>query len=186
MRLPWSSWPGQCVHVRIHGPLEQALEGIKKKYAEVLPDFLIDYRLVSDMYDSQYQQERKAFSALQATMWIIVLIASIGIFSMAVFMSLHRMKEFGIRKVLGASATQITILHVNHFLKIALMANVIALPVAWWMTNTWLEEFAYHIDLSAIALVVIGITSFLLVIVSAGYSSLRAGRMNPVDVIKKE
>ena len=186
MRLPWSDWPGQCVHIRISGQLDQTIARIKKKYEEILPDFLIDYHLVEDLYDNQYQNEKKAFTSLQLGTWIIVLISSLGIFSLSVYMSVRRMKEFGIRKVLGATVGQIAFLHVGNFLRIALIANLIALPMAYWMMKVWLEEFAYHTELNGIPCIGVTIISFLLVIISAGYSSWRAGNMNPVDVIKME
>ena len=186
MRLPWSDWPGQCVHIRIRGPLDQTIARIKKKYEEILPDFLIDYHLIEDLYDNQYQNEKKAFTSLQMSTWIIVLISSLGIFSLSVYMSVRRMKEFGIRKVLGATVRQIAFLHVGHFLRIALIANLIALPIAWWMMKVWLEEFAYRTELNGVVFIGVMFTSFLLVIISAGYSSWRAGVMNPVDVIKSQ
>lgn len=184
MRLPWSSWPGQCVHIRVNGPLNESIERIKKKYAEILPDFLIDYRVVADMYDAQYQHERKAYSALTITMWVIVLIAAVGIFSLSIYLSLRRMKEFGIRKVLGATGASIAGIQLRHFLNIALIANVIALPVSYWIMQSWLSEFAYRVDLNIFWFVAISIISFSIVIISAGYSSWKSSHVNPVDIIK--
>lgn len=186
MRLPWSDWPGQCVHIRITGRVDHAIAGIKKKYQEILPDFLIDYHLIGELYAGQYQDEKKAFASLRLGTWIIVLISSLGIFSLSAYMSIRRMKEFGIRKVLGATVRQIAFLHVGHFMRIAIIANLIALPLAFWMMQLWLSEFAYRVQLNAILFVGVMMLSFLLVVISAGYSSWRAGAMNPIDVIKKE
>jgi putative ABC transport system permease protein len=184
MRLPWSSWPGQCVHVRVNGPLDETLDRIKKKYTEILPDFLIDYRVVADMYDAQYQHERKAYAALNLTMWVIVLIAAVGIFSLSVYLSLRRMKEFGIRKVLGATGAQIARIQLSHFVKIALIANAAALPVSYWIMQTWLNKFAYRVDLSILWFLAISIISFSIVIISAAYSSWKSSRVNPVEIVK--
>lgn len=186
MRLPWSDWPGSCVHIKINGPLDQTIASIKKKYEEILPGFLLDYSIIDDLYDNQYQGEKKAFTTLQLSTWIIVLISSLGIFSLSIYLSARRMKEFGIRKVLGATASQITFLHVSHFIKIALVANVIALPIAYWLMKEWLNEFAYRTDVSATLFLAVLMFSALLVLISAGYSSLKSGRMNPVEVIKME
>lgn len=186
MRLPYDSWPGSCLNVRIEGALREALPLIKATYERVMPGFLPDVRIVEDMYDRQYQAENKALTALQVGTWIVVLISSFGIFSLSIYMSIKRMKEFGIRKVLGATIAQIAFLHVGHFLRIALIANLIAIPIAYWMMKLWLEEFAYRIELNGISFVGVAIVSFLLVIISAGYSSWRAGSMNPIDVIKLE
>lgn len=186
MRLPWSDWPGNCVHIKISGPLDQTVASIKKKYEELLPGFLLDYSLIEDIYDRQYRSEKKTFATLQLSSWIIVLISSLGIFSLSMYLSARRMKEFGIRKVLGATANQITLLHVGHFLKIALLANVIALPIAYWLMREWLNEFAYKTDIDATLFCAIVLLSLLLVVISAGYSSLKSGRMNPIEVIKAE
>lgn len=186
MRLPWSEWPGQDIHIRINGPLDQTIASIKKKYEEILPGFILDYSIIEDIYDSQYQREDKAFTTLQFSTWIIVLISSIGIFSLSIYMSAGRMKEFGIRKVLGATARQITLLHVGHFFKVALLANVVALPLAYWLMKEWLKGFAYQMELGSTLFLIVACISFLLVIISAGYSAWKAGRMNPVDVIKKD
>lgn len=186
MRLPWSDWPGNCVHIKINGPLDQTIASIKKKYEEILPGFLLDYSIIEDIYDNQYEGERKAFTTLQLSTWIIVLISSFGIFSLSIYMSARRMKEFGIRKVLGATANQITFLHVSHFMKIALLANVIALPIAYWSMKEWLNEFAYRTEVGSTLFLLVATISFLLVITSSGYSAWKAGKMNPVDVIKME
>jgi putative ABC transport system permease protein len=98
----------------------------------------------------------------------------------------RRMKEFGIRKVLGATVKQITWLHVGYFLRIALFANLIALPISWWMMNTWLSEFAYRTELNAAVFGGVMMISLLLVVLSSGYSAWKAGVMNPIDVIKRE
>ena len=186
MRLPWSDWPGNCVHIKITGPLDQTLASIKRKYEELLPGFVLDYSLIEDIYDRQYQGEKKAFTTLQLSTWIIVLISSLGIFSLSIYMSARRMKEFGIRKVFGATANQITFLHVGHFMKIALLSNVIALPIGYWLMKEWLNGFAYRTDVSVTLLLTILLLSFLLVLIPAGYSSLKSGRMNPIEVIKAE
>jgi putative ABC transport system permease protein len=186
MRLPWSDWPGQCVHVKISGPLHETIRRIEAKYKEILPDFLIDYSLVGELYDNQYQNEQKVFASLQFGTWIIVVISSIGIFSLSAYLSIRRMNEFGIRKVLGATVQQITFLHVGHFLRIAFIANLVGIPIAYWMMERWLAEFAYRTELDTGVFIGVMIISLLLVILSAGYSSWKAGVMNPVDVIKSQ
>jgi putative ABC transport system permease protein len=186
MRLQYESWPGFWLNIRVKGSINEAIAEIKAVYESVLPGYLADYRLVEDIYERQYQNENKAFTTLQVGTWIVALICASGIFSLSVFMSGRRMKEFGIRKVLGASARQITGLHVWHFLRIAIMANIIAIPVAYWILREWLNDFVYKSELNVLVFGAVTGFSLLLVVVSAGYSSLRAGNMNPVDVIKIE
>jgi putative ABC transport system permease protein len=186
MRLPWSEWPGSCVHIRVNGPLEETIARIKKKFEEILPGYLLSYVVVDDLYHNQYQNERKAYTTLYVSTWIIVLISSLGIFSLSLYMSVTRMKEFGIRKVLGATASQITLLHAGKFVKIALIANAIALPFAYIITTSWLEQFAYKTTVSSLSFFIVGVFSLVLVLLSAGWSAWRSGKMNPIEVIKTE
>lgn len=186
MRLPWSDWPGNCVHVRINGPFDETLARIKTKYEEILPGFILNYSVVDELYDNQYRNERRAFSSLQISTWMIVLISVLGIFSLSLYISMTRMKEFAIRKVLGATGGQITLLHAGKFIKVALIANVIALPVAWMLADFWLEEFAYKTALSSFAFMMVALLSVVLVLLSAGYAAWRSGQGNPVEVIKSE
>jgi putative ABC transport system permease protein len=186
MRLPWSDWPGNCLHVRINGPFDETLARIKKKYEEILPGFILTYSVIDELYDNQYRNERRAFASLQLSTWVIVLISSLGIFSLSVYISMTRMKEFAIRKVLGATGGQITLLHAGKFIKVALVANAIALPAAWTLSRLWLEEFAYKTEVNNVAFLLVAMLSMVLVLISVGYSAWRSGRSNPIEVIKSE
>lgn len=186
MRLQYDDWPGYCLNVRYNGSESDVIASIKRAYEKVLPGFLIDYDRVNDRYDKQYKAESKAFTTLQMATWVVLLISSIGIFSMSLFVSVKRQKEFGIRKVVGATATQIASLHTRHFLKIGLFANVIALPIAYYVMRKWLEGFVYRTDVSMLHFFAIGSLLLVFVALVVGYSAWKSGRMNPVDVIKME
>jgi putative ABC transport system permease protein len=187
MRLPWQNdWPEYFVYVRFDGKTAAVLSAIERKYKELLPGYPLEYDFVDEFYNGQYQKEARAHTSLQFGTIVIILISSLGIFSLSIYMSIRRMKEFGIRKVLGATAWQIIFLHVGHFLKIILFANLVALPVSYFLMKEWLDGFAYRTGLNGLIFVFVALISVLLIIVSAGYSSWRAGRMNPVDVIKME
>jgi len=186
IRLQYDGFPGYALNVKVNGEITRILPAIKSMYENVLPGFIADYRLVEDMYNKQYDNERKALNALQFGTWIIILISSIGIFSLSIYFSIKRMKEFGIRKVVGAPSWDISYLHVTDFMRIALLANIFALPLAYWLMKEWLDSFAYKVQLNEFIFPGVALFSFILVVVSAGYSSIRAGRMNPVDVIKAQ
>jgi putative ABC transport system permease protein len=186
MRLPFNAWPGYCLNIKIAGPVSENVSAVKSTFENVMPGFLADVRIVEDMFDNQYQHEDRAFKALQTGTWIIIFISCLGILSLSIYISVKRMKEFGIRKVMGATSTQITILHVGSFMKVALVANIIALPAAYWLMKEWLNGFEYHADPSVMIFLATAAILFLLVAIAAGYSSLRAGIMNPADVIKIE
>ncbi len=186
MRLPYDEWPGFCLNIRYSGLESDAIASIKEVYEKVLPGFLVDYERVNERYENQYVAESKAFATLKMATWIILLISCIGIFAMSLFVSVRRQKEFGIRKVVGASVVQIATLHVNYFLKVGLAANVIALPITYYLLKEWLNGFAYKTNVSLLYFASFGVFLLVLVTLSAGYSAWKSGRMNPVDVIKIE
>ncbi|HYG19230.1 MAG TPA: FtsX-like permease family protein [Ohtaekwangia sp.] len=184
LRLQYDNWPGNSLNVKVRGDVAKILPVVISAYERLMPGFLADARLLEDLHKNQYKSEDNAFSALQIGTVVIVLISALGIFSLSLYMSVKRMREFGIRRVLGATTMQIASLHANFFLSIGALANVIALPVAYWIMRAWLENFAYRTEVSLLLFFVVMCISFLLVLISGGYSAWKAGRMNPVDVIK--
>jgi putative ABC transport system permease protein len=186
LRLPWDSWPGNSLNIRVTNSLSETLPAIKTTYEKLMPGMLADIRIVGDLHERQYQNEDRAFTSLQVGTVVIILISAFGIFSLSLYMSVKRMKEFGIRKVLGAGLSRIVWLHISYFLKIVLIANLIALPLAYWLVEKWLADFAYRTNLSLLIFFSVMGISCLLVIVSGGYSALKAGSLNPVDVIKAQ
>jgi putative ABC transport system permease protein len=187
MRLPWQNqYPDFFVYVRYQGEEQTTINAIGKTYKEVNPGYPFAFRFVDELYNHQHQKENKAFASLQFGTLVIVLVSMLGIFSMAAFISIKRMKEFGIRKVLGASIRQIASLHIGYFVRIALLANLVALPTAYFMAKEWLDTFAYRIDLTYAPFILVIAILFLVVIFSGGYSAWKSGRMNPIDVIKME
>lgn len=186
IRLPYDEFPGMSLNVKVRGDLKEALASIKSVYEKVLPGYLMEHRLVEDIYENQYLEERKALEVLLFGTWIVLLIAAFGIFSLSLFMSMKRMKEFGIRKVLGATIMQIAFLHVSYFLRIAIIASAIALPISYRLTSRWLNGFAFRIEPGFITYLAVALILSLMIILTAAYSTLKAGRMNPVDALKLE
>jgi putative ABC transport system permease protein len=186
MRLPWQrNYPEYFVYVRIDGHADRIIQSIKKQYNELQPGYPLEVNFVDDAYNKSYEAENRAYASLQFGTTIILLISALGIFSLSIYMSIRKMKEFGIRKILGATAEQIAYLHVSHFIRIAALAILIALPLTYMLMGEWLKSFAYRVNQGAgSAALVIAIT-FLLIVVSAGYAAITAGLVNPVKVINK-
>lgn len=184
LRLQYDSWPGNCLNVKVKGSLSELIPVLKSTFEKLMGGFSADLRIVETDYNNQYRKETKAFASLQFGTLVIILISALGIFSLSLYMSVRRMKEFGIRKVLGATDHQIATLHIGFFVRIVLLANILALPAAYWLMTEWLNDFAYKTKLNGLVFLLVMCISFLLVIISGGYSAWKAGRMNPVDVIK--
>lgn len=187
MRLPWQSdYPDNFIYVRYSSEEQLITKSIEEAYKGVMPGYPLMLRFVDELYNSTHQKETKVFTSLQFGTFVIVLVSMLGIFSMAAYMSMKRMKEFGIRKVLGATQQQIAGLHLGYFVRIVLIANALSLPVAYWLMKEWLNVFAYRIDLTATPFLLMSGISLMLVVLSGGYSALKSGSMNPVNVIKME
>jgi putative ABC transport system permease protein len=187
MRLPWTNeWPDGFIYVRYEGDEQTIVKQIDAQYKAIMPGYPLNYRLVDELYNSTHEKESKAFASLQFSTLVIILVSMLGIFSMAAYMSIKRMKEFGIRKVLGASVSHIFRLHIGYFVRLMLISNLVALPLAYWLIQNWLNVFAYRIDLTYLPFLLVGLVSFLLVIVSGSFSAWKAGRVNPVEVIKMD
>lgn len=187
MRLPWQSeYPDGFVYVRYQGDEQAIVRSIETKYKAIMPGYPLAYRFVDELYNSQHLKEAKVFTSLRFGTLAIVALSALGIFSMAAYFSVKRMKEFGIRKVLGASVQQIAGLHIGYFVRLVLVANVIAFPVAYYLIQEWLDSFAYKTDLTLTPFLLSGMISLLLVILSGGYSAWRSGMMNPIEIIKHE
>ena len=184
IRLPYDAWPGSSLNIKVKGSLSESLAVIKSTYENIFPGYLFDYMLVEDIYNNQYQEENKALKTLQFGTWIILLISALGIFSLSLFLSMKRMKEFGIRKVLGATVRQIALLHISYFIRISVTAGLAGIPLSYWLTQEWLSSFAYHVEPGVVIFFCVLLAMMVLIVLSAAYSSVKAGTMNPVDIIK--
>lgn len=187
MRLPWTNeYPDGFIYVRYTGDSKSVVQSIEEKYKAIIPGYPLNWFHVDEMYSQSHEKENKAFASLQFGTLIIVLISVLGIFSMAMYMSVRRMKEFGIRKVLGASVAQISVLHMSYFVRIALIACSVALPIAVVLIGEWLTTFAYRVEMDYLLFLAVAMASVIVVMFSTGYSAWKSGRMNPVEVIKME
>ena len=114
------------------------------------------------------------------------MIACLGLFGLATFAAERRIKEIGIRKVLGASVPNLVKLLSSDFVKLVLIANVIAWPTAYFAMNSWLEEFAYRIDINVGVFIIAGSIAFLLALFTVSFQAVKAALSNPVEALKYE
>ena len=115
-----------------------------------------------------------------------IFIACLGLFGLATYAAQQRIKEIGVRKVLGASVTGLVSLLSKDFLKLVLIADCIAFPIAWWAGNRWLQEYAYHIDIKWWFFIAAGLFAMLIALLTVSYQAIRAARTNPVTNLRME
>ena len=123
---------------------------------------------------------------MRVSMVITIFISCMGLFGLAMFMAQTRTKEIGIRKVLGASVPEITVMLSSDFAKLVVLSILIASPIAWYLMNRWLQDFAYRTDISWWVFCIAGITALVIALVTVSSQAIKAAIVNPVKSLRTE
>lgn len=163
------------------GKEQQAIRAVSAFYESYNPGYPFDYRFLDADYQAQYQSEQRVASLAKYFAVLAILIACLGLYGLAAFTAERKRKEIGIRKVLGATTAQLTLLLSKDFLRAVTLALAIALPAAAWLGNSWLHYFAWHIPLSVDIFLLTGAAVMLLTVITVSVQAVRAALRNPVD-----
>jgi putative ABC transport system permease protein len=166
--------------------MQQGLASLEKIWKSFLPARPFGYQFVSERYAQLYQAEQKQSQLFVVFSGLAIFIASLGLFGLATFNTMQRVKEIGIRKVLGASIGSILTLLSKEIVMLIAVANLIAWPVAWYFMNQWLETFAYHIDMNVIAYLLAAFGAILLALLTVSTQTIRAAMTNPSNTLRYE
>ena len=145
-----------------------------------------EYHFLNDQLALFYIEDERRQTILIWAALATIFIASLGLFGLATYSAEQRVKEIGVRKVLGATVVNLASLLSKDFLKLVLIANGIAFPLAWWATNKWLQEYAYHINLEWWIFVGAGLAACVIALVTVSYQAIRAAMINPVKSLRTE
>ena len=162
--------------------LKQA-EVIFKKYN---PDFPFEYHFADEEYARKFQDEKRTATLAAFFSGLTIFISCLGLFGLATYMAETRIKEIGVRKVLGASVSNITLLVSRDFLRLVAIAFLIAAPVAAWSMETWLKNYPYRVNLQWWVFGLAGAISFLIALFTISYQAIRAAVANPVTSLRSE
>jgi putative ABC transport system permease protein len=154
-----------------------------KKYS---PDQPIRYTFLDEQFASMYQDIQRTGRIFTSFAVLAIIIACLGLFALSAFMAEQRSKEIGIRKVLGATVSNITALLSIDFVKLVLIAIAIATPIAWYGMNKWLQDFAYQVPLSWWIFVLSGFMAIAIALFTVSFQSIKAALMNPVKSLRSE
>ena len=180
-------WPLGDYLVRIGTEnVQQTIAQIGSVWAEVAPNTPFDYAFVDDDLQSQYRSEQRWLGIVNWASTIAVLLACLGLFGLATLAATRRTKEIGVRKVLGASYRQIVTLVTREFVFLIVIANLLAIPAAWLVTNKWLQNFAYRIDVSWWIFALAGALALAIAVCTIGVQAVRAALANPVEALRYE
>ncbi|MGB7296786.1 MAG: ABC transporter permease [Candidatus Aminicenantales bacterium] len=163
-----------------------ALAFVRRTLAELVPEEKFDVRFLDQEYAKGYLSEQKTGMLLAAFSLLAVIISSAGLLGLTAFTIGRRVKEIGIRKVLGASTSQVVLLLSSEYLLIVLAANLIAWPVTYYVMGRWLQNFAYRINLGVLTFILAGMIALLIALLTVSFQAVRAARTNPADCLRYE
>ena len=162
------------------------VDTIEAKYKEVAPGMPFNYSFMDESFDNMYRQEQRVGSVAVTFAILAIIIACLGLLGLATYIAEQRTKEIGVRKVLGASVTNIVKMLSKDFVKLVLIAFLIASPIAWWFMNKWLQDFAYRINLDWWIFAVVGLLALLVALFTLSFQAIRAALSNPVNSLRME
>ena len=168
------------------GNTQAAILAAQKVMQKFTPDEPFEYHFVDDDYNKLYQSEQQSSVLIGLFAGIAILVSALGLMGLAAFAAEQKVKEIGIRKVLGASVQHIVGLLSVDFMKMVVIASVIAFPIAWWAMNKWLQDFAYKINLSWWIFAVSGATALIIALITISYQTIKAALTNPVKSLRSE
>jgi predicted permease len=190
LRLHKMSWGGTYwgnVIVRTEkGKTKQAIASMEKLSKQFNPGFPFKYYFTDDEIAKNYKAEYTVSKLSRYFAFLAIFISCLGLFGLVTFTAEQKTKEIGIRKVLGASVTGIVGMLSKDFLTLVIIASVIAFPVAWWAMHTWLNGFAYRVNIGWWVFVIAGIVALLIALLTISFQSIKAAIANPVKSLRTE
>lgn len=166
--------------------IRTALADIEKAWTGTFPDQVFEYSFLDETLAKAYRSETRTARLIEFATILAVLIASMGLFGLATFTAEQRTKEIGVRKVLGASVANVVALLSRDFLKPVLPAIIVALPIAWYLMNQWLQNFEFKISISWSLFFVGGLLMTLVALLTVSFQSVRAAMLDPVKSLRSE
>lgn len=166
--------------------LSASVQKIEKVYNEVFPEVVFGGTFYEDKLKGFYKAEQQLGSLYRISSILAIFISCLGIFGLATFVAEQRIKEIGIRKVLGATMANITGLLSKDFIKLVLFSMLIAFPTAYYLMSQWLQDFKFRINIQWWYFVVVGLLAIIITVVSVSYQAIKAASMNPVKSLKTE
>ena len=162
------------------------LDLIKQKYSTFFPGNFFDYYFLDDHFNRQYKDDRLFSKVYGIFAGLAIFVACLGLFGLAMFSTIQRTKEIGVRKVLGASVPNILVLISKDFVKLVLIASIIAFPIAWFSMNRWLEDFAYRINIAWWVFAAAAVLALAIALITVSAQALKAAMSSPVKSLRTE
>ncbi len=162
------------------------LKAIQALWKQRVPDRPFEYKFLDEDFDALYRTEQQTAKVFTTFSFLAILLACLGLFAITAYSVVQRTKEIGIRKVLGANVSSIILLISKDFLLMVIIAMIIATPIAWYMSYTWLQDFAYRINIHWWIFIAAGAASLIVAAITVSVQAAKAALANPVDSLKNE
>jgi len=182
-----ADWGYEEMSIKIDGQhIEEALNEIETVWSQHISKFPLDYTFLDAHFEELYRSDQPMSAVVTIMGVLAILIACMGLFGLAAITTERRIKEIGIRKVLGASILDIMVGLSKNFVLLIVIAFVIMTPVAWIFLGKWLDNFAFRVDVNPLVFVVSMVIAIAIALLTISYHTLRSARANPVDALRYE
>jgi putative ABC transport system permease protein len=165
---------------------EQTIHSIEKIWKAQISSTPFEYSFLDQNIKKQYDDDKRVSGIIASFGFIAMIICSLGLYGLSSFMAQRRFKEIGIRKIMGASVRQIVTMMSAEFVKLVLIAFVIAVPIAWYGMSQWLEGFAYKVPIEWMVFALAGLVALAIALVTISFESIKAAMGNPVESLRSE
>jgi putative ABC transport system permease protein len=180
-------WGNGIISVKLSTDnMPETIKAIEKKWAAIIPNRPFEYSFIDEIFDKHYRAENKFGNLFFNFAVLAIFISCLGLLGLASYSTIQRTREIGVRKVLGASVTNIVRLLSMEFIKLVLIALVIATPIGILGMNKWLQDFAYHIHIGWWIFALAGLASLLIAFFTISFQAIRAAVSNPVNSLRSE
>lgn len=165
---------------------EGTVKSVEQTWKALINDTPFEYSFLDQNIQRQYDEDRKVSSIITSFAIIAMVICSLGLYGLSSYMAERRFKEIGIRKVMGASVQQIVAMMSTEFVKLVLIAFVLAAPVAWWAMNKWLQTFVFRTEISWMVFAFAGVIALAIALITVSFESIKSAMGNPVESLRSE
>ncbi len=166
--------------------INQLVKNIESKWKVMAPGMPFSFQFLDESFDNMYRTEQRVGKIALAFAILTIFIACLGLFGLATYMAEQRTKEIGVRKVLGASVGNLVSMLSKDFLRLVLLAAILAFPIAWYAMYKWLQDFAFKVDISWWVFVVAGVVALLIALLTVSFQAIKAALANPVKSLRTE
>ncbi|ASV30543.1 ABC transporter permease [Maribacter cobaltidurans] len=174
------------IGIRPESSRKEALMAIEKILKEYNPAFPFEYRFENDLFNSRFRNEELVGELSKIFSLLAIIISCLGLLGLAAYTAEQRRKEIGVRKVLGASVSGIVNLLSKDFMRLVFISILIAIPLAWYAMQNWLESFAYRIEINWLVFVIAGVVAITIALLTVSYHAIKSARANPVKSLRTE